>query len=119
MIKDRLTGANSSKSSASESLPVVAPECVTKQEVVEQASVLESTPQPEPEKPENAGIQTTYGYPIQGYTTYIERGRRIGSRSDWNGKDSRFRHSHYPLTPYPQAIQKNRRHQMPGDGPYP
>lgn len=52
MIKDRLTGANSSKSSASESLPVVAPESVTKQEVVEQASVLESTPQPEPEKPE-------------------------------------------------------------------
>ncbi|CAG5105581.1 Oidioi.mRNA.OKI2018_I69.chr1.g2258.t1.cds [Oikopleura dioica] len=50
--KYRLTGANSSKSSASESLPVVAPESVPKQEVAEQSSVLESTPQPEPEKPE-------------------------------------------------------------------
>ncbi|CBY32369.1 unnamed protein product [Oikopleura dioica] len=49
---DRLTGANSSKSSASESLPVVTPEVETKQEVAEKRSFQESTPKPEPEKPE-------------------------------------------------------------------
>ena len=52
MLKDRLTGANSSKSSASESLPVVTPEVETKQEVAEKPSFQESTPKPEPEKPE-------------------------------------------------------------------
>jgi hypothetical protein len=52
MLKDRLTGANSSKSSASESLPVVTPEVETIQEVAEKPSFQESTPKPEPEKPE-------------------------------------------------------------------